>query len=114
MKLGEENKISFPRVKTIKVKEIEWDKKQLFQVIQDLDRYTKYHIGDANAAFLREKLRFLLKILPIGKAKTATRGLLAYFSRWTKIKTWRKIVDLIKYLSESIIGKSSLDSNQLH
>ena len=89
---------------------VKMDQKLLFQVVQDMDNYIKFHIGDANASFLREKLRFLNKTLPIGRAKTKTRGLLAYFSRWTKLKTWIKIVDLLKYLSENILGKSKLTS----
>jgi hypothetical protein len=68
----------------IKLK-IEWDEQQIFQVVQDLDTYIKLHIGDANGTFLREKIRFLHKIIPDGKIKKSLRGLLTYFTRWTKI-----------------------------
>ena len=100
----------FIKINPVKIKDVKLDRKQLFQVTQDLDTNVKLHIGDANVPFLREKLRFLLKILPAGKSRKSARGILTYFSRWTKIKTWRKIIDLLKYLSETILGKTMLKS----
>ena len=87
---------------------IEWDEQKVFQVVQDLDTYIKLHIGDANGSFLREKLRFLHRILPDGKIKKSLRGLLAYFTRWTKIVIWQKIIDIVKYLAENKLGKPTL------
>ena len=73
-----------------------------------MDNYIKLHIGDANGSFLREKLRFLHRILPDGKIKKSLRGLLSYFTRWTKIIIWRKIIDIVKYLAENKLEKPTL------
>ena len=88
----------------------EWNEQQVFQSVQDLDTYIKLHIGDANGSFLREKLRFLHRILPDGKIKKSLRGLLTYFTRWTKIIIWRKIIDIVKFLAENKLGKPTLKS----
>ena len=83
---------------------------RLFQVIQDLDNYAKLHIGDTDQAFLREKLRFLHKNLTQGKLKSNVRGILTYFSRWTKFKIWAKVVDIINFITTEILEKTSLYS----
>ena len=83
---------------------------RLFHIMQDLDNYAKLHIGDTDQAFLREKLRFLHKSLNNGKLKSTVRGILTYFSRWNKFKIWTKIVDIINFTSNEILGKSTLYS----
>jgi hypothetical protein len=93
----------------IKLK-IEWDEQRMFQIVQDLDTYIKFHIGDANGSFLREKLRFLHRSLPDGKIKKSLRGLLTFFTRWTKVKIWRKIIDIVKFLAENKLEKPTLKS----
>jgi hypothetical protein len=82
----------------------------MFQILQDLDTFTKLHIGDADGQLLREKLRFLHRKLPIGAPKSRVRGLLSYFSRWTKFKIWSRLTDIVGHLSKTILGKTNLDS----
>lgn len=86
------------------------DGRQMFQILQDLDTFTKLHIGDADGQILREKIRFLHRKLPLGASKSRVRGLLSYFSRWTKFKIWSRLTDIVNHLTKTILGKTNLDS----
>ena len=93
-----------------KMKDMQQHKKQLFQVLQDMENFVKLHIGDACPLLLREKLRFLHRILLPGKSKSITRGLLTYYTRWSRMKILNKIIDLVSFLCDTKLGRDNLIS----
>ena len=83
---------------------------QLFQVLQDVENFLKLHIVDACPLLLREKLRFLHRILSPGKSKSNIRGILTYYTRWTKVKILSKIIDVVGFLCKSNLKRDNLVS----
>ena len=87
----------------------------LFQALEDLNHYTSCHITDAEFPLLREKLRFLHKLTK-GITKTKIRGCLGYMTRWSKMRTWLRIAQVIKdiFEEESFITLESENILQFH
>ena len=90
--------------------EIKRKTKQLFQVLQDMENFLKLHIGDACPRLMREKLRFLHRIITPGRSKSVARGILTYYTRWSKMKILTKIVDLIGFLCKTNLNRDNLIS----
>ena len=71
----------------------------MFQAVQDLNIYIANHIHDAQFPLLREKLRFLARNTT-GKTKTIIRGTLVYMTRWSRMRVWLRVTQIINNICD--------------